>query len=109
MFFSRAFYFCQKMEESCVQLAGFTAHEEAMVLRVANVILRLLLQQAAVRNDGGFLQKSLSARRSVLVENERKSQKASWLGVKDVHEENRVDMHHRSLVACKRVFSVNTL
>ena len=37
------------------------AHEEAMVSRVENVILRRLLQLAAVRNDGGFLQKSLSA------------------------------------------------
>ena len=34
-------------------------------------------------------QECISARRSVLVENERKTQKATWLGVKDVHEENR--------------------
>ena len=37
------------------------APEEAMVLLVANVILRRLRQQAAVRNDGGFPPKSLSA------------------------------------------------
>ena len=37
------------------------AHEEAVVLRVANVILRRLPQQAAVLNDGGSLPKSSSA------------------------------------------------
>ena len=35
----------------------------------------------------------VSARRSVLVENERKVQKATFLGVEDVHEESRVDLH----------------
>ena len=46
---------------------GFTprtprvAHEEAVVSRVANVILKRLPQQAAVRNDGGSLPKSSSA------------------------------------------------
>ena len=35
------------------------AHREAMVLRVANVILKRLPQQAAVRNDGGSLPKNL--------------------------------------------------
>ena len=35
----------------------------------------------------------ISAWRSVLVENERNVPKASWLGVENVHEENRVDLH----------------
>ena len=35
----------------------------------------------------------ISARRSVLVESERKAHKALWLGIQDVHEENRVDLH----------------
>ena len=35
----------------------------------------------------------ISARRSVLVENERRAQKAAWLGVKDVDEEKHVDLH----------------
>ena len=34
----------------------------------------------------------ISARRSALVEHEQ-CKKASWLGVKDIHEVNRVDLH----------------
>ena len=33
----------------------------------------------------------ISARRSVLIENERKAQKAAWIGVVDVHEDNGID------------------
>ena len=63
--------------------------EEATVLRVAHVILRRVRQQAAVHSDGGFPPKSSSA-----LENEPESSKTSaWLGVKDVDEENRVDLH----------------
>ena len=39
----------------------WVAHEEAVVLRVANAILKRLPQQAAVLSDGGSLPKSLSA------------------------------------------------
>ena len=39
------------------------------------------------------VEETISARRSALVELERKAQNASWLGVEDVHEENRVDLH----------------
>ena len=56
-----------------------------------NVDLGWLRQQAAVRNDGGSLLKSISARRSVLIENERKPQMAAWLGVKYI-DENRFDL-----------------
>ena len=57
------------------------------MLRVANAILKRLPQQAAVLNDGGSLPKSLSALgRSVLIENERKAQKAAWIGVVDADE-----------------------
>ena len=35
----------------------------------------------------------ISARRSVLIANEWKAQKAAWFGVVDVHEANRVDLH----------------
>ena len=35
----------------------------------------------------------ISARRSALGEHERKVQKASWLGVEDIHEVCRVDLH----------------
>ena len=38
----------------------------------------------------------ISARRSALVEHERKVQKASWLGVEDMHEVCRVDLHPSS-------------
>ena len=49
----------------------------AMQLRVAGVILRMLRRQAVVRRGGGFSAEELiSARRSVLVANERKVQKA---------------------------------
>ena len=47
----------------------------------------------------------ISARRSVLVEHEQKVQKATWLGVEDIHGESRVDLHPPLLVTCRRVFS----
>ena len=58
-----------------------------MELRVACVILWMLQGQAAVPEE------FIGARRSVLVENERKVQKATWLGVEDIHGESRVDLH----------------
>ena len=69
-------------------------HEEAMELRVANAILKRLPQEAAVLNDVRFsAEEFISARRSVLIENERKAQKAAWIGVVDVHEDYRIDLH----------------
>ena len=68
--------------------------------RVANAILKRLPQQAAVLNDGGSLpEEFINARRSVLIENERKAQKAAWLGVVAAYEEHRVDLHS-SLAGC---------
>ena len=59
------------------------------MLRITNVILKRLPR----------------ARRSVLIENERKARKAAWLGVVDEHVDKRVDLHPPFLGACKRVFS----
>ena len=65
-----------------------------MVSRVANVILRRFAAPGSCAERWKFsAEKFISARRSVLVENERKTQKAAWLGLKDEHEENRVDLH----------------
>ena len=50
----------------------------------------------------------ITARRSMLVVSERKAHKALWLGIEDVHEENRVDVHPSlPCVRHAREFSVN--
>ena len=53
----------------------------------------MLRRQAAVRSGGGFLRRKLSALDDQPWSNMNSAKKASWLGVKDIHEVNRVDLH----------------
>ena len=69
-------------------------HVGATELRAAGVTQWMWQRQAAVQNGGGFLRKNLSALDDQLWSNmSGKVQKASWLGVEDIHEDCRVDLH----------------
>ena len=68
-------------------------HGRAAESRVAGVTQWMLRQQAAVQRRWFSAEELINARRSGLVELELEVQKASWLGVEDIREASRVDLH----------------
>ena len=69
-------------------------HMEATKSRAACVIQCIRQRQVAVQSGGDFLLKSLSPLDTLLgASMSGKVQKASWLGVEDIHEVCRVDLH----------------
>ena len=76
-------------------------HVGATELRVAGVTQRMRRRQRAVQNGGGFRRKNPPA----LDDQPNlswKLKKGSWLGVEDIREDGRVDLHP-SLVGDMRV------